>query len=61
MNAAIGATVTDSTAFAGEAWPTALSEPRIADTLVLSVFSVAFEVAVFLLRIRSRLSARYLR
>ena len=59
MNAAMGATVTDSTVFAGDSWPTTLSEPKIADTLVLSVFSVAFEIAVFLLRIRSRLSASF--
>ena len=57
MNEAIGAPVTDSTTYAGDSWPTNLSEPKIADTLVLSVFSVAFEMAVFALRIRSRLSA----
>lgn len=57
MNAAMGASVTDGTAYAGDSWGTDLSEPKIADTLVLSVFSVAFEIAVFLLRIRSRLSA----
>jgi hypothetical protein len=57
MNTAMGATVTDSTAYAGDPWRTTLSEPKIADTLVLSVFSVAFEIAVFLLRIRSRLSS----
>jgi len=57
MSTGLTATVTDNGGYIGTAWATTIGDLRITDTLVLAVFSVVYEIAVVLLRFRSRLSA----
>ena len=57
MNAGLTGTAPATGGVAAARWPTAWRGLSIADTLVLSVFSVVYEVAVTLLRFRSRLLA----
>jgi len=50
------------TAAADKSFPllgASLARPRLADTLILSAFSVVYEMAVILLRVRSRLMAGF--
>jgi hypothetical protein len=58
MNARLTATVLDHGSLAANS---GLADAPIADTLVLSLFSVVYELAVTLLRVRSRLLAAFAR
>lgn len=56
VHVGVTAAITDNGTLAAPAGPTSLFGLSIADTLVLSVFSAVYEIAVILLRIRSKLS-----